>query len=71
VSIIQILELSPAGTELFQDSESFLTELSDQEAEILGGGFIITSVVQSIDINSLVTISIGISLRSASAVTVK
>lgn len=71
MSIIQILELSPAGTELFQDSESFLTELSDQEAEILGGGFIITSVVQSIDINSLVTISIGISLRSASAVTVK
>lgn len=71
MSIIQILELSPAGTELFQDSESFLTELSDQEVEILGGGFIITSVVQSIDINSLVTVSIGISLRSASAVTAK
>lgn len=41
MSTIKIAELRPAGSELFQDSESFLNELSDgQEMNmVLGGGF--------------------------------
>lgn len=40
MSSIKIVELRPAGSELFQDSESFLNELSDgQEMDmVLGGG---------------------------------
>ncbi len=35
---IKISELRPAGSELFQDSESFLNELSDRETGNLEGG---------------------------------
>jgi hypothetical protein len=35
---IKILELHPTGLDLFQDSESFLNELTDQEiGGIIGG----------------------------------
>ncbi|MDM9585308.1 MULTISPECIES: hypothetical protein [unclassified Nostoc] len=34
---IKISELRPAGSELFQDSESFLQELGAQEMGITGG----------------------------------
>ncbi|AFZ00987.1 hypothetical protein [Calothrix sp. PCC 6303] len=34
---IKISELRPSGSELFQDSESFLNELNTQEMEIVGG----------------------------------
>ncbi|NJM71889.1 MAG: hypothetical protein HC862_17755 [Scytonema sp. RU_4_4] len=34
---IKITELRPAGSELFQDSESFLNELNDQEMSVFGG----------------------------------
>ncbi|MEH2237038.1 hypothetical protein [Nostoc sp.] len=36
---IKISELRPVGSELFQDSESFLQELGAQEMGITGGGF--------------------------------
>ncbi|MDJ0741827.1 MAG: hypothetical protein QNJ32_00540 [Xenococcaceae cyanobacterium MO_167.B27] len=35
---IKLSELCPAGSELLQDSESFLTELRDQELENVVGG---------------------------------
>ncbi len=35
---IEITELHPIGSELFQDSESFLNELSDQETWGVQGG---------------------------------
>lgn len=35
---IIISELRPAGSELFQDSESFLNELTDQEMVGIAGG---------------------------------
>ena len=35
---IKLSELCPAGSELLQDSESFLTELSDLELENVVGG---------------------------------
>ena len=35
---IKLSELRPAGSELLQDSESFLNELSDRELENVVGG---------------------------------
>lgn len=35
---IKLSELRPAGSELLQDSESFLTELSDRELDNVVGG---------------------------------
>ena len=35
---IKLSELCPAGSELLQDAESFLTELSDPELENVVGG---------------------------------
>ncbi|NEO13640.1 MULTISPECIES: hypothetical protein [unclassified Moorena] len=54
MSTIKIAELRPAGSELFQDSESFLNELSDgQEMDmVLGGGG-----VNTINTASLVSVS--------------
>jgi hypothetical protein len=35
---IQISNLYPAGSELFKDSESFMTELVDNELGMINGG---------------------------------
>lgn len=35
---IQILSLYPAGSELFRDSESFMTEITDDELSNVNGG---------------------------------
>jgi len=60
---IKIAELRPVGSELFQDSESFLNELNgQQELSILGGGTVFSVVSQA-------TISIGISILTRSVVT--
>ncbi|OUL17856.1 hypothetical protein [Nostoc sp. 106C] len=39
MAVIKISELRPAGSELFQDSESFLNELSESREvdQVLGG----------------------------------
>ena len=37
MSSIKITDLTPVGSELFQDSESFLNELSDSEIAIVRG----------------------------------
>ncbi|MEB3181908.1 MAG: hypothetical protein VKL59_23170 [Nostocaceae cyanobacterium] len=38
MAFIKIHELRPAGAELFQDSESYLNELNDQELSATFGG---------------------------------
>lgn len=45
---IELSELSFAGSELLQNSESFLDELSDREIENLVGGDTINSVVSNL-----------------------
>ncbi len=35
---IELSELDPVGSELFQDSENFLQELTEDEMEGIGGG---------------------------------
>jgi hypothetical protein len=67
---IKISELRPVGSELFQDSESYLNELNEEETQILGGKaknkFVITTVIEVV---SQLTQSQGISLATFSAVT--
>ncbi|QIR36467.1 hypothetical protein HCG51_06665 [Tolypothrix sp. PCC 7910] len=60
---IKISELRPAGSELFQDSESFLNELNEKEISTAVGGATVASVV------SQASISVGISLLTRSVVT--
>ncbi|QIR36468.1 hypothetical protein HCG51_06670 [Tolypothrix sp. PCC 7910] len=60
---IKISELRPAGSELFQDSESFLNELNEKEISNAVGGATVASVV------SQASISVGISLFTRSVVT--
>jgi hypothetical protein len=38
MATIAISELRPAGADLFDGSESFMMELSDDELEVTGGG---------------------------------
>jgi hypothetical protein len=64
MAFIKINELRPAGSELFQDSESYLNELSEQELSATFGGdggdadiSAISQVSQSMGI-SIVTFSV-------------
>ncbi|AKG20536.1 hypothetical protein [Calothrix sp. 336/3] len=71
MSTIKISELYPVGSELFQDSESYLNELNDQEMLVMGGKknkykFVITSVIEVI---SQASVSNGFSLNTFSFVT--
>ena len=43
---IKLSELCPPGSELLQDSESFLTELSDRELENVVGGDSIVVIIE-------------------------
>ncbi|BAU13088.1 hypothetical protein LEP3755_36250 [Leptolyngbya sp. NIES-3755] len=70
---IKIDHLQPAGAELFQDSESYLNELSSEDTRVVGGDaqvVFISVVTQTIGVNSQVTVSMGISLQSLSVVSV-
>ncbi len=51
MSNIEIHELSSSGSELFEDSESFLDELSDEETTALTGGRRLAYSVVSINSN--------------------
>lgn len=53
---IKLNDLSPIGSELFQDSESFLNELSSEELIGVQGGFL------SITLTITVTITITFTL---------
>ena len=52
MALIKINNLQPAGTDLFNDSESFMNELNSQELELVNGGksIICTTVVITITI---------------------
>jgi hypothetical protein len=66
---LTISELNPAGAELFQDSESFLEELSDRELGLVVGGLEINSVVtqNSESVGSIQTATVvGISQTNVS-----
>ncbi|MEH1909627.1 MAG: hypothetical protein V7L05_05485 [Nostoc sp.] len=60
---IKISELRPAGSELFQDSESFLQELGAQEMGITGGFTAANSIA-----NTLGNSSVVVATRNANSV---
>ncbi|NMG08705.1 hypothetical protein [Brasilonema sp. UFV-L1] len=65
MAIIKISELRPAGSELFQDSESYLNELNEQEVSMAIGGEGGSDVTSSvISINSQT-----VSLQTQSVIT--
>lgn len=49
MSRIRISELYPTGLELFEDSESFLNELSDQELGQIKGGQVISQETATVE----------------------
>ena len=66
---LKLSELTPAGSELFQDSETFLEELSDQELDFVAGGDSVDSVatLASNSVGSINTVSVvGISATNVS-----
>ncbi len=65
MAIIRISELRPAGSELFQDSESYLNELNEQEVSMAIGG-----TGSDVNINSVVSVkSESISIQTQSVIT--
>lgn len=48
MSTIKISDLHPAGSDLFSDSESYMSELGDNELDIINGGAITTPVCISV-----------------------
>lgn len=75
---IKISNLSSVGSELFDDSETFLNELSDQEIGVVRGNGIwvsnVTSAVSSVvttalSVVSQISVSAGVSVQSISVVT--
>lgn len=51
MAVIDISELHPAGSQLFQDSESFLNELTDDEIVGLEGGLNLTDYLKQLSFN--------------------
>ncbi|BAZ13513.1 hypothetical protein NIES4071_53520 [Calothrix sp. NIES-4071] len=65
---VKVNQLHPVGSELFNDSESYLNELTENEVREVQGGYKYSAVTSDIYINSQITISQGISLATLSAV---
>lgn len=51
MAVIDISELNPAGSQLFQDSESFLNELTDDEIVGVEGGLNLTNYLKQLSFN--------------------
>jgi hypothetical protein len=61
---IKISELRPAGSELFQDSESYLNELNEKEMIVTGG----SGSDNNVSVISQYTVSVGVSIITKSVV---
>lgn len=55
---IKISELFPAGSELFQDSENFLNELTDDEMTLIGGAR------RSVNLQSVANVNINVTANT-------
>ena len=58
MSEIKLSNLNPAGSELFQDSESYISELNEQEMGSVVGGFTLNASAISVIGNSVIGNSI-------------
>ena len=54
MSEIKLSNLNPAGSELFQDSESYISELNEQEMASVVGGFTFNASAISVIGNSVI-----------------
>ncbi|BAZ13515.1 hypothetical protein NIES4071_53540 [Calothrix sp. NIES-4071] len=61
MAFLKISDLRPAGSEFFQDSESYLNELNEQEISATLGGGVVSVISQA-------TVSVGISILTASLI---
>ena len=52
---IKINNLQPAGSNLFNDSESYLSELTETELNTNNGGLIPTVVIVTVVVTTLIT----------------
>lgn len=71
MTTIKIEHLRPTGAELFQDSESYLSELTTEETRVIGGKaqlIFISALTRTVGVNSQASFSQGISLASFSNV---
>jgi hypothetical protein len=59
---IKISDLRPAGSDLFSDSESYISELGDSELNIINGGFTSSPVCVVWSIRITVAASIAASI---------
>ena len=63
---LKLSELSPVGSDLFRDSETFLEELSDRELDFVSGGDDVATLASN-SVGSINTISVvGISQTNVS-----
>jgi hypothetical protein len=70
MSTIAILDLSPMGYDLFLDSESFMTDMNEDELGIQGGGFWATVGVVVTSAPSIAVSVAGLAVGSLIAWTV-
>lgn len=71
MSTIAILDLSPAGYDLFLDSESFMIDMDEDELGIQGGGFWGTVAATITSAPSIALASAGIAVGSVIAYTLR
>lgn len=72
MATIKINHLHPTGADLFQDSESYLNELTAEDTGVVGGDaqvIFVSVVTRTLGVNSQASFSLGISLETASVVT--
>lgn len=69
MSTVKLTELQPLGSELFDDSESYLNELQEQDLKAIHGGGGYSALTSAVYVNSQITASQGISLETATIVT--
>lgn len=67
MATIKVSQLCPAGSELFQDSESFLNELTDRKIDAVVGGDITSVAGLTVCSGDTVSVaSVVVSIRTAS-----
>ena len=64
MSSIKISQLPPAGSELFEDAESFLHELTNEEIREIKGGLIVSVVSKTVSIYTQSQIVIPVNDRA-------
>lgn len=68
MSTINISDLSPTGSDLFSDSETYMNELTNDELSLVSGGDAISAIGGALFSAGAVLVSFGLSTPICSAV---